>query len=324
MTDGSSAAMVEVLTPIWERVLRRSPIGANDDFFDLGGDAGRAAELFVEIARASGRRLRPTTICRASTIATLTDLLEHALPSPNTPLTLLKNGQEEPPVFLTHGIGGSIIDFVPLARRIQTRRPIIGLQAPGNDDTEDPFDRVEDIARYYLEAINQIQPNGPYLLIGYSLGGLVMLDIAQRLSASDNVTSLVMLDSYPHFRHLSPGLRARVFVQRVRGALAGFIWDKKHKSEPPIGQRSDLSTSRAVEGANLALNRYQPRFYGGGIKFVKAQSVTCFPSDPTVVWGKLATKIEVESVAGDHVGMVTTHVDSLAAVLSRYVNGESK
>jgi len=70
----------------------------------------------------------------------------------------------------------------------------------------------------------------------------------------------------------------------------------------------------------LALARYRPQPYPGKIKFVKSESDSYFPGDPVPVWADLAASLEVETVPGSHLNMVTTHFESLAAILSRYLN----
>jgi thioesterase domain-containing protein len=76
---------------------------------------------------------------------------------------------------------------------------------------------------------------------------------------------------------------------------------------------------RVRQSAYLALTRYQPRFYPGGIKFVRAAILTDFPADPSAVWAHLADKFEVETVPGDHLGIMTTHYGQLGSAISRYV-----
>jgi thioesterase domain-containing protein len=330
MIGMTNSAIVQVLTPIWQRVLQRSSIGVDDDFFDLGGNGALAAKLLAEIAQASGRELRPVAICQAPTIRSLAAVLERPLAPTLSPLALLKPGAEKPPVFITHGIGGSVIDFVPLARRIQVKQPIYGMQARGTDGKEEPFERVEDMAEYYLDAIRPLQRSGPYFLVGYSLGGQVVLEMAQRLSATGNEVSLLaMLDSYPHSHHLSRGQRARLFARRagvrlsvlrklpMREVISGVIQRVKGRARSPVAGSFTPDIHGSLESANLAWSRYRPRFYGGKIEFIRAEAVTYFPANPAAIWGKLASQFECETVPGDHVGMVTTHVDSLAAELSR-------
>src|ERR1700730_7997181 len=199
-----TSTMIEELTPIWQRVLERSPIRAEDNFFDLGGDPSLAIQLFAEITQVSGRELSPLMIYRAPTIAALAALLERPATARLPPLVMLKAGTEEPPVFIAHGLGGSIMEFFELLTRIRFKHPVHGMQAKGVDGADEPLERIEDMAQFYLDAIKELQPHGPYLLIGYSLGGLVTLEMAQRLTENgEKVALLAMLETYPHRRFLT-------------------------------------------------------------------------------------------------------------------------
>ena len=331
--------MVEMLSPIWLRVLQLSSVDVEDNFFDLGGDSSLALQLFNEIARACGQELPPVTIYFAPTIAALAAVLEQPADLRFPPLVLLKDGPAAPPLFITHGLGGSVIDFFQVVKHIRTSHPIQGMQAKGIDGTEEPFDRIEDMAQFYLDAIRQVQPLGPYLLAGYSLGGLVTLEMAQRLTANgEKVALLAMLDSYPEIRYLSLTQRVRLVTRLatrhattamklpVGDALSLIIRPSRRRSlaprvsyQPPVNVSLSPAMQRARESAYLALTRYQPRFYAGKIKFVRAEIPTDFPADPAAVWAHLADKFEVETVPGDHLGIMSTHYEKLASALSRYV-----
>jgi len=333
--------MADVLTPIWQRVLQVPSISVEENFFDLGGDSSLALELFNEIARACGRELPPVTIYHAPTIAALADLLEQPTTPRLPPLVLLKPGTQAPPVFITHGLGGSVMDFYQVVKHIQLPNAIHGMQTKGIDGVEEPFDRIEDMAQFYLDAIREVQPHGPYLLIGYSLGGLVTLEMAQRLSKSgEKIALLAILDSYPNIRYLPPGQRIRLLRRLVarhastvvqlpmREALSYILRPSERRQHIPGDhsgraryQSSGVSPAmqRVRDSAYLALSRYQPRFYRGAIKFVRAQVSTDFPDDPAAVWANLANQFEVETVPGDHLEIITTHFAQLACVLSRFV-----
>ena len=142
--------MVEVLVPIWQRVLQLPSVGADDNFFDLGGDSALALELFNEIALASGRELPPVMIYHAPTITALAGLLEQPTTPRVPPLVRLKSGSEEPPVFIAHGLGGSVMDFFQVVKHIQTPRAIHGMQAKGIDGVEEPLDRIEDLSLIHI------------------------------------------------------------------------------------------------------------------------------------------------------------------------------
>ena len=78
--------MIELLTPIWQRVLQLSSVRVDDDFLDLGGDSSLALQLFNEIAQACNRELPPVTIYQARTIAALAAFAgaSHHTPIPRT------------------------------------------------------------------------------------------------------------------------------------------------------------------------------------------------------------------------------------------------
>ncbi len=321
MKPEATSSMIEVLIPIWQRVLQLSSVRVDDDFFDLGGDSSLALQLFGEIAQACDRKMEPVTIYHARTIAALAALLEQPAPPRFPALVLLKAGAKKPPVFLAHGLGGSVMDFFQPVRCIESQHPIYGMQAKGFDGLDEPLERIEDMAQFYLEAIRELQPYGPYLLVGYSLGGLVALEMAQRLSANgEKIALLAMLDAYPHMRYLPLGQRIRHATRQAkRGLHALGELRASAPYQPPVGVSFTPAMQRVRDSAYLALTRYRPRFYPGEIKFVRAEISSRFPDDAAAVWAHLADEFEVETVPGDHLGIITTHFEELATVLSRYL-----
>jgi acetoacetyl-CoA synthetase len=338
-------ATIEVLAPIWQRVLQRSSIRAEDNFFDLGGDPSSATKLFGEIARICGRELPPVTIFQAPTLASLAAVLQEPTTPRFPPLVQLKTGSSQPPVFIKHGLGGSVMEVFQVAKAIQTEHAIFGLQSKGFDGNDEPVARVEDMAQSHLEAIRRLQPRGPYALIGYSFGGLVMMEIAQRLQESgDNVALLAMLETYPHRGFLPLKTRLGLYTGLARAHAANvkrlparekLAYFTSRVARNRLGSRGDSGiASHTLEnglvGATglervrhsecLALKRYRPRFYKGKINFVEsAKRSFLFPHDAGAIWEKMAEELAIDTVSGDHFGIVTTHCQELASVLSRYL-----
>jgi acetoacetyl-CoA synthetase len=336
------SSIVEVLTPIWQHVLRSTSIEIEDNFFDLGGDSLTAVELFNEIGRACGHDLPPVMIYQAPTIAALAALLESPAMPRVAPLMLLRSGNQWPPVFITHGLGGSVIDFFQLLKHIDSEHPVYGMQAKGIDGRDQPLDRIEEMAEYSLRALQQLQPRGPYRLIGYSLGGLVTLEMARRLSEQGEQNVLVvMLDSYLHRRYLSLGQQVRLVLRLakrnaslmmrlpLRQTLSYLLYPSERQLRVPgdssgkvryeTGTAISPIMKRARESAYLALSRYRPHPYPGKVKFVRAAISTDFPDNPGAVWGKFVAKLDIDTVPGDHLGIMTTHAEDLARVVSHYL-----
>jgi acetoacetyl-CoA synthetase len=318
--------MAEVLHPIWARLLDRPGITAEDNFFARGGNPAIAVELFEEIAKITGRELPPTVIYQAPTIAALAALLEQPGPLHSPPLAVLKPGTQ-PPIFIAHGIGGTVLELSQLISHIDLPNAIYGTQAMGIDGIGKPLATIEEIAQVYLNAIQQVQPCGPYFLIGHSLGGLVALEMAQQLTtAGEQVALLAMLDSYPHSRHLPIGPRTRLFCSQAIRRASSIL----HRRPAPLRGWSGIyrapddasfapAMRRVRDKAYSALKRYRPRFYAGSIKFLRAEVASSFPSDPVPVWAHLVADLEIETVPGNHLEMLTTHFQDAAAILTRHL-----
>ena len=315
----ADSTIAETLTNLWQRVLQKKIIRYEDNFFELGGDAASATELFREIAQVCGQEWPPAMIYAAPTIQLQESLLLQSAQVRFPRAVLLKPGSGRLPVFVAHGMGGSVLEFFDLTRCISTPHPIYGIQARGTDGLEEPLNRIEDMARFHVEAIREVQPHGPYYLIGHSLGGLIMLEVARWLRASgENVALLSLVDAYPAMRYLKLGSRVRLIVQ-LATRRASTMMNQSIRANS--GKQLAPTMQRVLGASFVALKEYRPHFYQGEIKFVRAAITTVFPDDPAAVWSKLAKKVEVETSAGDHHGMLATEFASLAAVLSRYLSG---
>ena len=128
---------------IWERVLRVSPIGIHDDFFDLGGDSLLAVRILANLEAITKRDLPLVTLVEAPTIAKLAELLRDPSWKPNwSCLVPIKRLGGRAPFYCVHGVGGNVIEYMDLARHVHADQPLYGLQAIGLNRT-----RIERRAR---------------------------------------------------------------------------------------------------------------------------------------------------------------------------------
>ena len=257
-------------------------------------------------------------------------------PSGVSPLVLLRDG-EGPPVLIAHGLAGTV-QVSSLAACIQAPNPIYALQAKGVDGVEEPLERVEDMASYYLDAVRQRCPDGPFIFIGYSFGGLVALEMARRLQDSGKkILSLIMLDAYPHPQFLRWATRMKLYARRMRThgqhmrkvplaeGWSYFLKGLKRRlhlsprREPPSASNSsphELVLFGVSEKAFQAYTVYKPSFFRGKVSFVTTETKTFFPTDPVAAWKHLVDDLEVQTVPGDHLNIVTKEFESLAALLT--------
>ncbi len=244
------------------------------------------------------------------------------LPAPS-PLARLREGSEEPPIFMAHGLGANAAQLLPLAGHIDVPHSIYGIEYLGSDGTTKPLSSIEGMARFYRDAIKQVQPVGPYFLIGYSLGGLVAFEMARQLAQTPgDIGLLLMVDSYPHLLALTLGQQVRLVCRRAgRGTRAALGFGHRPLSTRPPDAPAAAGNREVREAAELALKRYRPSYYGGAVKFIRASAASVFPEDPVAVWAPLAAGFSMETVPGDHVEMITGHVKILASAVSRHLTG---
>jgi acetoacetyl-CoA synthetase len=261
-----------------------------------------------------------------------------------SPFVQVKAGTEDPPIFIAHGLSGTV-QVSELARHIQTRHPIYGIQAKGIDGKEQPFRRVEDMATYYMDELEPLRLRNDSILIGYSFGGLVALEMAQTLLKNGkNVALLVLIDTFPHPRFMPLPWRVRLFSKRMwiharqmrkmplaaassyflkgikrRLHLARALNDTEGLPETLSLSPEERALRQVNEKAYIAYASYRPKFYPGKIKFVATETKTFFPGDPAAIWGDLAADLEIEVIPGNHLNIVTTEFKGLVAVLTRYI-----
>ncbi|MGI9089258.1 MAG: non-ribosomal peptide synthetase [Chthoniobacterales bacterium] len=191
-------SLLEVeLTRIWQSLFGRNHIGRQDNFFALGGHSLLAARLIAEVAERLGCKLPIATLFHAPTIETLSRRLteEDCAPAWASLVPLQPEGTK-PPLFFSHGWGGNVFCFQPLAHLLPPDQPSYGLQAVGLDGKTVRHTSIEEMAAHYVEEIRSFQPEGPYYLAGYSMGGLIAFEIGQQLfRLGQRVAMLALLDT---------------------------------------------------------------------------------------------------------------------------------
>lgn len=206
------------LAPIWEDVLECTPINRTTSFFEAGGNSILASILLVKIEQEFGIRLPFRSIYNAPTIEGMASSLEKEGYGANwKSLIPLHSTGSKPPLFCFHWAGGHVFSYVELAAMLGDDQPVYGLQDPTIDHMQSPFKTLKEMAAFYLEEIQSIQPEGPYFLMGASMGGRTAFEAACQLQdAGKDVGLVIMLDT-PLVPRQKPGFvdRARAFAHRT-------------------------------------------------------------------------------------------------------------
>ncbi|SFX01522.1 nonribosomal peptide synthetase DhbF [Thermoactinomyces sp. DSM 45891] len=192
----------EILRDLFMEVLDLPRVGIDDSFFELGGHSLLAVRLMTRIREALGREINIGHLFTAPTVAGLAESL--MMGSSHNPLEVLlplRESGTRHPIFCVHPAGGLSWCYAGLMTTLGMDYPIYGLQARGIARKDVMPRSTEEMAANYIEHMKEIQPEGPYYLLGWSLGGNVIHAMATQLQRQgDEVALVVMLDAYPsHF-----------------------------------------------------------------------------------------------------------------------------
>jgi amino acid adenylation domain-containing protein len=224
------------LIRIWENTLRITPIGVDDDYFEMGGDSLLAISLFQRIERTLGIRLPLSSLFYAPTIRTQAERIrEGKTDEPLPALVAIQPQGEKPPFFCVSPLVVDVLAYRDLALRLGLDIPFYALYAHGQRRNSS-LRTVQDQARLYLDEIRKLQPEGPYFIGGYSNGGKLAFEMANQLrDQGQDVERLILLETYgPKYfdnRTVSSRrlLRRLQAIRRIQRGIQNFPpWLKMH------------------------------------------------------------------------------------------------
>jgi amino acid adenylation domain-containing protein len=331
----------EMLLRLWQEILPAEHFGVTQEFFELGGHSLLAMRMLMRVEHQFGRQLILSAFLKQPTIRRLAEILE-AKPSRASRSVELWPGEGAVKLFLVHSGGGALYNYVFLVRHLGLRVPVHGFQAQGIQDDLEPQDQVEAMAATYLAELKRLQPAGPYLLCGHSLGGLVAFEMAATLRASgDEVVFVGMIDSprpgstnqgageeidtakllvsivraAARFTRKSVSLRAEDIVdlpeeEQVRRVVAEL---SELKMLPREGLEQWVKRSLKAGRAHVAARRaYQPQAADLPVTYFRAEQEPL--SDAAESWHRLSQgRFELLDTPGDHVTVLAEpHVLALS------------
>lgn len=237
------------LVKLWERVLNVRPIGLRDNFFDLGGNSLVAVRLFSEMRKIFGRSFPLSVLFQAPTVEKLADMIRKGgWRSQWSSLVAIQPNGTKPAFFCVHGGGGNVLIYRDLSRHLGTDYPFYGLQARGLDDSNEYLTTTEAMAESYLRELRELQPEGPYYLGGFCMGGQVAFEMARRLVQDGQRVDLLFVIDTHNFNGVPPQLTLRDKVENLGQKI------KFHSSNVlQLGLRSQLAY--LAEKSKIALRR---------------------------------------------------------------------
>ncbi|MBC7714649.1 MAG: amino acid adenylation domain-containing protein [Rhizobacter sp.] len=347
----STAALLannhETLRQMWKDVLGITDLKNTDNFFAIGGNSLLAVQLFSKIAAEYKINLPLATLIEADNFESFANNLEKKLPVATDKilsvkrealsvipqiyksLVAIKTNGNKNPLFCFHSVGGNILNYVTLVPATKNERPLLALQSIGLDGITLPLRSIEDMAKNYVREIKLAQPEGPYLLAGGSMGGMIALEVAILLTKrGDTIEKLIMFDTF------GPNLdlksyhkeRKRPVFKKYRDALMIRSKNWLNKFQSKIYRNLGLPVPLSVllieiERKNYeAIWKYYPKErYNGDLYLIRSNiEPTGWYSDPAMGWkGIINGDIKTFEINGTHENFIES--PELVVVLKKII-----
>ncbi|QGA49727.1 non-ribosomal peptide synthetase [Pseudomonas brassicacearum] len=222
-----------LLAEVWAQVLGLERVGIDDDFFELGGHSLAAVTLASRLQSALSAPVTVNAVFNAPSVSAFAALVQAELKL--SPLVRLSapNAVEAANLFCFHPSTGHVQDYRTLLAPLSAWH-LWGLQAAYlSDDSTTLGGDIESLGALYVEHLRQQQPQGPYHLLGFSLGGLLAIAAAARLeSQGEDVAFLGIIDS--QYQHQAPQDSVEVLLESASQALTADSQAVLRQLPPPI------------------------------------------------------------------------------------------
>ncbi len=302
----------QLLVTLFSSLLTRDTVYADDDFFALGGHSLLAMRLAAELRRRLPHPLSIGQIMAARSVENMARLLDDSARGVNTDSRA--NGESLPfrsgtgPVlFCIHPASGFAWQYSGMMRHLGGNFPIVGLQSPRPNGVIASCESVDEMCERHLATLRSIQPQGPYHLLGYSLGGTLAQGMAARLQQQgEQVNFLGLLDTYPPEGQdwSSPSEEdAREEVAREEAEFMASTDDDALLQEEKTAMFNTIVANYADAVQRLS-TATTPRFDGQATLFV-AKNTLPEGMDVQQAWAPYLQQVQIHELACEHMDILS-------------------
>ncbi|WP_456239147.1 amino acid adenylation domain-containing protein [Rhodococcus artemisiae] len=308
---------------VFAEILGMEQVGIDDDFFDLGGNSLVATRVVARLRDEIGVGVRVSWLLEAPMVATLASRLGLEAGGaegvePDTALAVilpLRAGDPAEAVFCLHPMIGLAWTYAPLAARLDGPGAVYGVQTPVLTEPDFAGASLDDLARRYADEIVATVPDGPYRLLGWSLGGVLAHAVAVELQSRGlSVETLALIDSIPRIDNdrfeseISENLRTlgvEVDPGTLDGRLPHEAAEALVRAVPAELIELDIERVQRIFAAAMTspdlINRHEPGVFTGDVEFFSAVEEHPTETDAADLWVPFVTGgIRTRFVPGQH------------------------
>jgi amino acid adenylation domain-containing protein len=332
----------KIVATVWKEVLNIDKIDILSNFFEMGGHSLIAVRVMNKIEQKTGKRLPLSALFEHSTIEKFAKLLNTNDKIDSDCLVPIKSNGSKVPLFIVHGAGLNVLNFVNLSKYFDEDQPVYGIQGTGPKGYDEWYESIEAMAAHYIAAIVKLNPKGPYALAGFSFGGIVAFEMTRQLKEQGKDVSLTaLLDSYVDssyyyktyqqkklVRYYDITQRRLDFLKEMLLSWKAFKMRINAKKEhvlktyfgvkDPMTEQEALALEQFKEASLMVekiINRYQLKPQDFEVDLFRAKDDGNYKLDPMHLgWKKAALRgVQIHNIPGDHLDIVAPPNDKVLA-----------
>lgn len=334
----------KIVAAIWKESLNLENIDIFSNFFEMGGHSIKGVKVMVEIEKQTGKRIPLSSLFKYSTVEKFAKLLDTKTEVYSECLVPIKANGTKVPLFIVHGAGLNVLNFINLSKHFDEDQPIYGIQGTKPKEYEGWYESIEHMASHYIDAIIKVNPNGPYALAGFSFGGIVAFEMTRQLKELGKEVSLTaLLDSYVDSSYYYQNFRRKqlvryfdvthrrldflkemlvswkAFKMRINGKKQ-YILERHFSKKKVLTEQETLALEKFIEADNMVrkiVDRYHLKPQNFEVDLFRSKDDPNYKLDPTHLgWKKAALKgVTIHNISGNHLEIVAPPNDIVLARL---------
>lgn len=333
-----------IVASIWKESLGLDTIDIFSDFFEMGGHSIKGVKVMVEIEKHTGKRIPLSALFKYSTVEKFAKLLNTGTEIYSDCLVPIKPNGNKAPLFIVHGAGLNVLNFINLSKHFDEDQPIYGIQGTKPKGFDGWYESIEAMAAHYIDAVTKVNPKGPYALAGFSFGGIVAFEMTRQLKEQGKTVSLTaLLDSYVDSSYYYGNYRRKqlvryfdithrrldflkemllswkAFKMRINGKK-DYILQRHFGKKKIMTEQEELALQQFIEADGMVkkiVDRYHLKPQSISVDLFRSKDDDNYKLDPTHLgWKKAALGgVKIHNISGNHLNIVAPPNDKVLARL---------
>ncbi|WP_082577812.1 non-ribosomal peptide synthetase [Flavobacterium sp. Root186] len=333
-----------IVAAIWKESLGLENIDIFSDFFEMGGHSIKGVKVMIEIEKYTGKRIPLSALFKYSTVEKFAKLLNTGTEIYSDCLVPISPSGNKVPLFIIHGAGLNVLNFINLSKHFDEDQPIYAIQGIKPKGFDGWYESIEAMAAHYIDAIIKVNPKGPYALAGFSFGGIVAFEMTRQLKEQGKKVSLTaLLDSYVDSSYYYGSYRRKqlvryfdithrrldflkemllswkAFKMRINGKKE-YILRRHFGKKDEMTEQEELALKEFIEADSMVkkiVDRYHLKPQNFEVDLFRSKDDINYRLDPTHLgWKKAALGgVTIHNISGNHLDIVAPPNDIFLARL---------